>query len=88
MTGEDLDYKPSTVEQERFKHSPMSKFLNKGLEEEDKKEGLLERLKNIEDKNEEHLKVLSTANKVSRAAKIKVIIIMTIKLIFTDFTET
>ena len=33
------------------------KFLNKGLdEEEDKKEGLLKRLKNIEDKNEELLK--------------------------------
>ena len=33
------------------------KFLNKGLDgEEDKKEGLLKRLKNIEDKNEELLK--------------------------------
>ena len=31
---------------------------NKGFKEEDKKEVLLKRLKNIEDKNEEHLKII------------------------------
>ena len=31
LTGEDLGLKPSTVEQERFEYSPLSKFLNKGL---------------------------------------------------------
>ena len=45
MTGEDLDYKPSTVEQGKFDYSPLSKFFNKGLKEEDKKEGILKRLK-------------------------------------------
>ena len=34
----------------------MGKIFNKGLKEEDKKEGLLKRLKNIEDKNEERIK--------------------------------
>ena len=52
LTGEDLDYKPSTVERAKFEYSPLGKFLNKGLEEEDKKEGLLKRLKNTKDKNE------------------------------------
>ena len=51
LTGEDLNYKPSTVEQAKFDYSPLSKFFNKGLKEEDKKEGLLKRLKNIEGKN-------------------------------------
>ena len=51
LTGEDLHYKPSTVEQAKFDYPPLSKFFNKGLKEEDKKEGLLKRLKNIEGKN-------------------------------------
>ena len=56
LTVEDL--KPSTVEQDRFEYSPLSKFLNKGLKEEDKKEGPLKILKNIEDKSEEQLKAV------------------------------
>ena len=45
LTGEDRNYKPSTVEQPKFDYSPLSKFFNKGLKEEDKKEGLWKRLK-------------------------------------------
>ena len=45
--------KPSTVEQAKCKYSPLGKIFNKGLSEEDKKEGLLKKLKNIEDKNEQ-----------------------------------
>ena len=55
LTGEDLGLKPSTVEQAKFEYSPLGKIFNKGLKEEDKKEGLLKRLKNIEDKNKEQL---------------------------------
>ena len=62
LTGEDLGLKPSTVEQTRFEYSPLGKFFNKGLSEDDKKEGLFKRLKNIEDKNEEQLKLLSNSN--------------------------
>ena len=36
LTGEDLGLKPSTVEQARFEYSPLSKFLNKDLKEEEK----------------------------------------------------
>ena len=34
---------------------PLGKVFNKGLDESDKKEGLLKRLKNIEDKNKDQL---------------------------------
>ena len=61
LTDEDLNYKPSTVEQAKFVYSLPSKFFNKGLKEEDKEEGLLKRLKNIEDKSEKQLK--ATKNK-------------------------
>ena len=56
LTGEDLNYKPSTAKQTKFDYCPLSTFFNKGLKEEEKKKGLLKRLKNTEDKNEEHLK--------------------------------
>ena len=57
LTGEDLGLKPSTVEQAKFEYSPLGKIFNKGLSEEDKKEGLLKKLKNIEDKNEQLLEI-------------------------------
>ena len=56
MTSEDLGYKPGVVEQAKFEYSPLGKVFNKSLDKEDKKEGLLKRLKNIEGKNEEQLK--------------------------------
>ena len=48
LTGEDLGLKPSTVEQAKFEYSPLGKIFNKGLSEDDQKEGLFIRLKNIE----------------------------------------
>ena len=58
LTGGDLGLKPSTIEQAKCEYSPLGKVFTKGLKKEDKKEGLLKRLKNIEGKNEEQLKVL------------------------------
>ena len=66
LTGEDLNLKPSTVEQAKFEYSPLGKIFNKGLSEEDRKEGLLKRLENIKDKNEELLNAFSTTNKASK----------------------
>ena len=40
LTGEDLGYRPSVLEQTKFD-------FNKGEDEDDKKEGLFRRLKNI-----------------------------------------
>ena len=48
LTGEDLGLKPSTIKQARFEYSPLGKIFNKGLSEDDKKEGLCKRLKNID----------------------------------------
>ena len=67
LTGEDLDLKPSTVEQAKFEYSPLGKIFNKGLSEDDKKEGLLKKLKNNEDKNEQLLKA---KNKVENIKKV------------------
>ena len=63
FTGEDMRYKPSVVEKARFDYSPLSEFPNKGLKEEDEKEGPLKRLKNIENKNEESLKAIEDQGK-------------------------
>ena len=51
LTGEDLDIKPSNIEQAKFEYSPLGKIFNKGLSEDDKKEELFKRLENIKDKN-------------------------------------
>ena len=72
LTSEYLGHKPSTVEQAKFEYSPLGKVFNKGLNEDDKKEGLFKRLKSIKDKNEELLDAFSGANKASKAAKINV----------------
>ena len=48
LTGEDLGLKTNTIEQARFEYSPLGKIFNEGLSEDDKKEGLFKRLKNIE----------------------------------------
>ena len=44
----------------------MGKIFNKGLSEEDRKEGLLKRLENIKDKNEEILNTFNTTNKTPK----------------------
>ena len=50
------------MEQEKFEYSPLGKKFNKDLSEEDKKEGLLKKLKNIENKNEKLLTKNKTEN--------------------------
>ena len=61
LTGEDLGLKPSTVEQTKFEYSPLGKLFINGLDkDEDKKEGLLKRLNNIEDKNKEQLTTIKS----------------------------
>ena len=67
LTGEDLGLKPSTVEQAKFEYSPLGKIFNKGLDKDDKKEGLFKRLKNIEDKNE---KLLEAKNETKNIKEI------------------
>ena len=75
LTGEDFGLKPSTAEQAKFEYSPLGKVCNKGLdEEEDKKEGILKRLKNVGGKNEAQLKTIKDQGK-KQLEEIKNIII-------------
>ena len=69
LAGEDLGYKPSVIEQAKFLYSLLGKIFYMGLDKDDQKEGLFKRLKNIEDKNEEQLKLFSNANKTSSHTK-------------------
>ena len=57
LTGKDLGYKPDVIQKAKFEYSPLGKVFNKRLDESNKK-GLLKRLKNIEGKNEEQLKMI------------------------------
>ena len=60
MTGEDWGYKPSVFQQVKFEHYSLGKVFNIELDKYDKKDGLLERLKSIEHKSEESLKLIGT----------------------------
>ena len=49
LTGEDLGNRPSLLDRTKFDYSPLGIVFNKGLDhKDDKKEGLLKQLKNIE----------------------------------------
>ena len=52
LTGEDLGYKPDVVQKAKCEYSPLGQVFNKGLKTDEKEEGLLKRLKNIEDKTD------------------------------------
>ena len=67
MTGEDLGHKLSMTVQAKFDYSPFGKVFNKGLDEEDKKEGLLKIAKNIGDKNDKVLKAIEDKKKAVKS---------------------
>ena len=48
LAGEDLGLKPNTIEQTKFQYSPLGKIFNKEQDEDNQKEGLFKRLKDIE----------------------------------------
>ena len=58
LTKKELNYKPNAFEQAKFEYSPLGKVFIDGLNKTDKKEGLLKRLKNIEDKSNNQLLAL------------------------------
>ena len=63
MTCEDFGLKSSTVEEAKFEYSLLGKIFNEGLDKDDQNEGLFERLKNIEGKNEQQLKAIENEGK-------------------------
>ena len=65
LTKKDLGYKPDAFEQAKFEYSPLGKVFTDGLDKSDKNEGILKRLKNIEDKSNNRL---LTIKNISRPA--------------------
>ena len=63
LTKKDLNYKPNAFEQAKFEYSPLGKVFIDGLDKSDKKEGLLKRLKNIEDKSNNQLLAIRDINR-------------------------
>ena len=55
LTKKDLGYKPDAFEQAKFEYSPLGKVFIDALDKSDRNEGLLKRLKNIEDKSDNQL---------------------------------
>ena len=55
LTKKDLKYKPDAFEQAKFEYSLLGKVFTDGLDKSDRNEGLLKRLKNIEDRNNNQL---------------------------------
>ena len=65
LTKKDLGYKPDAFEQARFEYSPLAKVFIDELDKSDRKEGLLKRLKNIEDKSNNQLLALREINRLA-----------------------
>ena len=78
LTKKDLGYKLDAFEQAKFEYSPLGKVFTDGLDKSDRKEGLLKRLKNIEDRNNNQLLAIK---KISRPAiKVMIKIMVTLGL--------
>ena len=63
FTKKDLGYKADAFEQAKFEYSPLGKVFTDGLNKSDRKEGLLKRLKNIEEKSNNQLLALRDINR-------------------------
>ena len=63
LTKKDLNYKPNAFEQAKSEYSPLGKVSIDGLDKSDRKEGLLKRLKNIEDKSNNQLLAIRDINR-------------------------
>ena len=58
LTGEDLGYRPDPVQKAKFEYSPLGQVFNKGLNFNERQEGLLKRLKNIENQTDNPLDLI------------------------------
>ena len=63
LTKKDLGYKPDAFEQAKFEYSPLGKVFTDGLDKSDRNEGLLKRLKDIEDKSNNQLLTIKNTSK-------------------------
>ena len=63
LTKKDLGYKPNAFEQAKFEYLPLGQVFTDGLDKPDRKEGLLKRLKNIEDRSNNQLLIIKNIPK-------------------------
>ena len=70
LTGEDLGYRPDPIQKAKFEYSYLGQAFSKGLTTDEKSEGLLKRLKNIEDKTDNQL--IAIENNIDNQPAIKV----------------
>ena len=69
MVGKHFEYRPDPVQKAKFEYSPLSQVFKKGLTTDEKSEGLLKRLKNIEDKTDNQL--IAIENNIGNQPTIK-----------------
>ena len=65
LTKKNFNYKPNAFEQAKFEYLPLGKVFLDGLDKSDRKEGLLKRLKNIEDRSNNLLLALNDINRLA-----------------------
>ena len=70
LTKQDLGYKPDAFEQAKFEYSPLGKVFTDRSDKSDKNEGLLKRLKNIEDKSNNQLLTIKNISRPAIKGKI------------------
>ena len=63
LTKKDLNYKPNAFEKAKFEYSALGKVFIDGLDKSDRKEDLLKKLKNIEDKCNNQLLAVRNINR-------------------------
>ena len=69
LTKKDLGYKPDAFEQAKFEYSPLGKVFTDELDKSDKNEGLLKRLKNIEDESNNQLLTIKNTSRPAMKGK-------------------
>ena len=90
LTGEGLGYKPDALQKAKFEYSPLGQVSHKGLNGDEKEEGLLKILKNIEDKTDKDYQLgvksigYAIGEKLSQEAKINKSLLIIRNLIFKE----
>ena len=79
LTKKDLKYKPDAFEKSSFEYSPLGKVFTDGLDKSDRNEGLLRRLKNIEDRNNNQL--LAIKIYLDQQEKMKIMVVLEVMML-------
>ena len=87
LTNKDLGYKPDVFEQAKFEYSPLGKVFIGGLDKSDRKEGLLKKLKNIEDRNNNQLLALRDINRPAKKVEMVIMVMMIVIMLMINIKK-